>query len=362
MSVAPLAGFTIAVTALRRHREFGSALEHRGARIVYAPALRVVPPMQDAALFDATKRLLDDPPDLVVITTAAGFRGWLDAADVWGVGPGLRHRLAGARVLARGPRSQAAAVSAGIAAAWAPAHECAAELIQALRELAPTGAHVALQTHGEALPDLADALAQIGARITLCPTFRGIDPEDPRPLASLLQAITAGTVDAVTFTSALASTGFLRAASTLGITASVAEAFRTGVLAAGIGPVTAAPLLRAGIDVLLAPRHRLTSLVRELTERLPQRRGLQLLAAGHRIEVRGHAVVVDGALVTPGADVIGLLRTLADGPVPEAAEADRSTGPAIDRLRAVLGDSRIVLADGEGYRLAHEHEVGLPTT
>ncbi len=38
-----LAGFTIGVTATRRREEFSALLERRGARVVRAPAIRLVP-------------------------------------------------------------------------------------------------------------------------------------------------------------------------------------------------------------------------------------------------------------------------------------------------------------------------------
>ena len=44
----PLAGYTVAVTAARRKEELGALLDRRGARVVYAPAIRIVPLSDDA--------------------------------------------------------------------------------------------------------------------------------------------------------------------------------------------------------------------------------------------------------------------------------------------------------------------------
>jgi uroporphyrinogen-III synthase len=41
--IEPLAGYTIGITAARRREEFGAALERRGATVVYAPAIKIVP-------------------------------------------------------------------------------------------------------------------------------------------------------------------------------------------------------------------------------------------------------------------------------------------------------------------------------
>ncbi|MFD0821798.1 uroporphyrinogen-III synthase, partial [Micromonospora zhanjiangensis] len=51
---APLTGFTVAVTADRRSAELRTLLERRGARVVTAPAITIVPLRDDVAL-----RLLD---------------------------------------------------------------------------------------------------------------------------------------------------------------------------------------------------------------------------------------------------------------------------------------------------------------
>ena len=79
----PLAGYTVAVTAARRREELGALLARRGARVVYAPAIRIVPLADDAELVAATREVLARPVDLVVATTGVGFRGWLEAAEAW---------------------------------------------------------------------------------------------------------------------------------------------------------------------------------------------------------------------------------------------------------------------------------------
>ncbi|MFF2977358.1 uroporphyrinogen-III synthase, partial [Streptomyces albidoflavus] len=101
---SPLVGFTVGVTAERRAQELGALLGRRGAEVVYAPALRVVPLADDRELREATEELVARPPEIVVASTAVGFRGWVEAAEGWGVGGALREALGGARLLARGPK------------------------------------------------------------------------------------------------------------------------------------------------------------------------------------------------------------------------------------------------------------------
>src|SRR3954465_3940167 len=81
--VLPLAGYTVAVTAARRKEELGALLDRRGARVVYAPAIRIAPRPEAAGLVPAPRQGRGQPIDLVVATTGVGFRGWLEAADAW---------------------------------------------------------------------------------------------------------------------------------------------------------------------------------------------------------------------------------------------------------------------------------------
>ncbi|MGH3829419.1 MAG: uroporphyrinogen-III synthase, partial [Pseudonocardiaceae bacterium] len=119
----PLAGFTVGVTAARRARELGGLLERRGAEVLHAPAIRIVPLADDTELHTATEQLIDNPPDVVVVTTGIGFRGWVEAADGWGLGEALIGALRRATLLSRGPKSRGAVRAAGLTDAWSPPSE-----------------------------------------------------------------------------------------------------------------------------------------------------------------------------------------------------------------------------------------------
>lgn len=69
----PLAGFTVGVTAARRADDLIALLRRRGASVLHAPALRIVPLADDGELLAATKELIHRTPDAVVATTAIGF-------------------------------------------------------------------------------------------------------------------------------------------------------------------------------------------------------------------------------------------------------------------------------------------------
>jgi uroporphyrinogen-III synthase len=269
----PLAGRTVAVTAERRREELGALLVRRGARVVYAPTVRVVPLADDAELRTATQAVLAGPVDLVLATTAVGFRGWLDAAGSWGA-PLVEH-LRAARVLARGPKARGAVRGAGLVDAWSPASESSAEVLAHLLSGAEGplgGRRIAVQLHGDPLAELRAALTAAGAEVLPVPVYRWTLPDDLGPVRRLIASVVAGDVDAVTFTSAPAAAGLLRVAGDLGLREALVSALRGPVPAFCVGPVTAAPLVAEGVAPLQPARARLAALAREVEERLPEHR------------------------------------------------------------------------------------------
>jgi uroporphyrinogen-III synthase len=368
--VEPLAGYSVAVTAARRREEFGAALERRGARVVYAPAIRIVPLADDTELREATERCLSAPLDFVVATTGIGFRGWMDAVDTWGLVEKLTEAISSATVLARGPKARGAIRACELREAWSPESESSSEVLRYLMDGHDLdGARIAVQLHGEPLPDLVQTLRLAGADVIEVPVYRWVPPEDPAPLRRLVDTVAAAGTDAVAFTSAPAAASFLRAADDQGCGQQVRAALRGPVVAACVGPVTAGPLLSEDIPVVRPARMRLGALVREIVEQVPRRRGRLVPAAGHLLDVRGHAVVMDGALVPLSAASMALLRRLAARPgqvvprrellslTPGEGADEHAVEVAVGRLRAALGDPRVVLTVVKrGYRLAYEPE------
>ena len=165
----PLAGCTVGVTAERRREELGTALERRGARVVYGQAISVVPLADDQDLMAATEACLEGRLDVVVGTTGVGFRGWLEAAEGWGHADALLARMAEARVLARGPKVRGAMRNAGITEEWAPPSESSSEVLEYLLAGGVDGLRIALQLHGDPLTDLVQALRDAGAEILTVP-------------------------------------------------------------------------------------------------------------------------------------------------------------------------------------------------
>ncbi len=272
MDELPLAGFTVAVTAARRREELTALLVRRGARVVEAPAIRIIATSDDEELLAATRACITQHPDVVVATTGIGFRGWMEAPDGWGLREQLREEFRHCELLVRGPKAKGAVRAAGLAEAWSPDSEATDEVLARLLAEGVRGRRVAVQLHGEPLPEFTGALREAGADVLEVPVYRWVPAEDLAPLRRLVAQTAAAGVDCVTFTSAPAVASMLSAAEQDGRRDELVAALSGPVLAACVGPVTAAPLERLGVPTVQPERSRLGALVRTVVEQLPARR------------------------------------------------------------------------------------------
>lgn len=271
-----LAHRTILVTADRRAEDLGAALQRRGARIMHAPMMSTVPHVDDPLLIARTRELLADPPSIVVVTTAVGLRGWLEAAEAAGLADRLATVLQNARLLVRGPKARGALQANGLRADWVAASETTAEIRDLLLDEGVADQRIAVQHHGAGADGLDEALVAAGAEVCSLVVYRWGPPPDEAVARDGVRRAAAVEVDAAVFTSAPAARAFLERAETLGLEEELRQASRGRLLTAAVGPVTAAPLLEAGLTVRQPERYRMGALVRLVADALgtPTQRGV----------------------------------------------------------------------------------------
>ncbi|KIQ62775.1 bifunctional uroporphyrinogen-III synthetase/response regulator domain protein [Kitasatospora griseola] len=363
----PLTGFTVGVTAARRREELVALLTRRGAQVVEAPVLRIVPLADDIALREATERCLAGPLDYVVATTDVGWRGWMSAAEGWGRGTALAAACRGAVVLSRGPKATGAVRASGLGEGFSPSTEATGELLTWLLARPLDGRRIAIQEHGVRLDTFAVALRERGAEVISVPVYQWAPPDDMAPVRRLVEQTVRRQVHALTFTSAPAVAAFLATAEAEGLREPVLDALRGDVLPVCVGTLCARPFADLGLPTVYPERGRLGSLVRLLAETLPTlgRRVIPLPEAV--LTIQGNAALVDGEshLLSPrGAAVLRALaerpgRVLSRAELLRAAWADASADEhaveaAVGRLRAALGQHAglIRTVPKRGYRLA----------
>lgn len=263
-----LSGRTIGVTAQRRAGEFIDALERHDATVWHAPTIETVALPDDETLYAVTRQVLDDGIDALAVTTGAGFRGWLSAAEGWGMAESLRERFDGARIVVRGPKAKGAVRQAGLSEAWSAPGETNAELVEHLLAEA-AGPRVAVQLHGAPAPEVTGPLERSGATVLRAQPYRWHWPADLAPARGLLAAVAEGAVDALAFTSAPAAANLLTLAHETDHPEWTVDTLRAGrVRCACVGSVTAAPLTEAGIPTLRPERQRLGALAKLLIAEL----------------------------------------------------------------------------------------------
>lgn len=370
-SDVPLAGFTVGITAARRADELATLLIRRGATVVHAPAIRIIPLSDDAELGRRTREIVDSPPDITVATTGIGFRGWMEAADGWGNAEALSSALERTRILARGPKAKGAIRAAGLREEWSPESESSAEVLDHLLAEGVDGVRIAVQLHGattewEPVPDFCEVLREAGATVIPVPVYRWVQPDDPAPMDRMIEAVLCGDLDAVTFTSAPAVASMLMRAKENGVLEPMLQSFRDRVLAVCVGPVTSAPLDVLNVPTTAPARSRVGALARHVADELPRRAGI-VHAGGHQLRVLGACVVVDGVPKALSPAGMALLKTLARRPgnvvsredllaaLPGGGGDTHAVETAMARLRSSLGAPKAIqTVVKRGYRLAVE--------
>lgn len=372
---APLTGFRVAVTSARRADELAALLQRRGAAVSSAAAITMVPLPDDDALRANTEALIASPPDIVIATTGIGLRGWIEAADGWGLAGDLTAALAGARVVSRGPKATGALRAAGLHEEWSPDSESSREVLHYLVDGGIAGKRIAVQLHGateqwDPFPEFVDELRVAGAEVVPIRVYRWIPAPRNGDFDQLVAGIAEEKFDAVTFTSAPAVASLLMRAADMGIEDRVLAALRGDVHAMCVGPVTARPLVRLGVPTSAPERMRLGALARHITDELPMLCTRRVQVAGHLLEIRGTCVLVDGEVKALSPAGMAIVRALAHRPgtvvsrhdllraLPGSGTDTHAVETAVLRLRTALGDKNIVsTVVKRGYRLAVDDEV-----
>ena len=144
----PLTGYRIAVTSANRAEEFCALLRRNGAEVASAAAINMIAPPDDNELRSNTEALITQPPDILLAHNGIGLRGWLAAADEWGLANQLIAVLSTVRIVARGPKVTGALRACGLHEEWSPDSESSRAVLRYLVQSGLSGMRVAVQLHG----------------------------------------------------------------------------------------------------------------------------------------------------------------------------------------------------------------------
>jgi uroporphyrinogen-III synthase len=123
-------------------------------------------------------------------------------------------------------------------------------VLTALGDIPVRGESILVQRYGAANRVLCEALQARGAQVEEIATYKWALPADTQPLSALLQALEAGSVDAVVFTSAVQMHNLYTMADRAG-SAQLLAARLNRSLVASIGPVCSRTLREYGVTPAL---------------------------------------------------------------------------------------------------------------
>ncbi|MCW2780390.1 MAG: uroporphyrinogen-III synthase [Marmoricola sp.] len=204
--------------------------------------------------------------------------------------------------------------------------------------LAGTRILVTAQRHAD---DLAGALSRRGASVTCAPT-------------ETVLRVAASSYDAVVFTAAPAALAWLEELAAEGVTEIVQELVASGrLLLAAVGPMTAGPLVKAGMAPVFPARSQMGALVRLVIMTLGDSAHSIATPAGV-LRVRASAATLDDAVLPLSPNGLTVLRRLAQTPgqvvsrdallraLPGESHDPHTAEVAIARLRDALGSRQLV--------------------
>ena len=237
----------VAILETRTGAHLAELVSRRGGRPILAPALEEVPDVDPQAVQSLLSEWRIHPFKVCIFQTGVGTRALFSAAEAAGLTGELQELLAASMVTVRGPKPQSELKMRQIRIDIRAASPFTTDtVLAALGGVDLDQSSVLVQRHGAPNPALADGLQARGAIVREIATYRWALPADIRPLVELIEALAAGRVDAVIFTSAVQMHNLYTVAKEIGAAAELANNLNRSLIAS-IGPVCSRVLRDYGV-------------------------------------------------------------------------------------------------------------------
>jgi uroporphyrinogen-III synthase len=248
-----LQGKRVALPEARQLGILADLFRNRGAEVLEIPLVAILDAPDPAPVLAWLDRFLAQPPDLLVLLTGEGLKRLLELA-----GRNERHdafvaALARVHKLCRGPKPERVLRTLGLQADLQAKEPTTPGVIASLAELELSGKRVAVQLYGEEpnLP-LTNFLQGKGASVDTVAPYVYASKEDESKVVEFIQALHAGKVDVVTFTSQPQYKRLQDVAKLHHLEHELHAGLQRTLLAA-VGPVVEQQLTAAGYTVAVTP-------------------------------------------------------------------------------------------------------------
>jgi uroporphyrinogen-III synthase len=247
-----LAGRRIVVPETRELDLLADMLERHGATAVRCP-LVAIRDVADAAPVEAwLTRFIADPPDDLILMTGEGLGRLVGFAERADMEAAFVAALAKVRKITRGPKPARRLQLLGLKPDLAAPEPTTAGIIAALEGDNLAGRRIAVQLYPDANPALIEFLHAAGAEPDPVLCYAYASQSEDRLVAETIDAMAAGAVDLIAFTSSAQVKRLRDVAATNGREAALRAALARTTIAA-VGPVVAEAVVEAGGKVAVAP-------------------------------------------------------------------------------------------------------------
>jgi uroporphyrinogen-III synthase len=246
----------IALLESRMSHELARLVEKHGGDPVCVPAVRESPELSPESLLKLIEDLRGDRHEIVIFMTGVAVSLLFEVADQVGKRPDLVAALKRLTTVCRGPKPTAALRGFGVPPTLTAREPfTSAELIDALAGIELKGRRVILLHYGERSETLAETLLARQAQLDELWLYRWLMPEDTSPLASLVQRMIDGEIEALTITCQIQFRHLMAVAEAHHTDRDLVRALNDKVVVAAVGPTCAAVLRAYGVRVQVMPDH-----------------------------------------------------------------------------------------------------------
>jgi uroporphyrinogen-III synthase len=254
ISAPSFAGARVALLESRLADETAALVRRLGGDPISAPAVLEVEIDADPQVDAFIDRLASAPDAIVVFLTGAAVTRVFAAAERLGRASALQHALGQARLVARGPKPTGALARRGLMHVHPVAEPfTTVDVIAALHDL-PTDQRSATIVHyGERNEAIVNALQGRGLHVSELTVYEWRLPADVAPLSTAIDALIAGEIPVIAFTSQIHVRHMLEVAGSR--RAALVHALNSRVLVGAVGPTCAAACTDAGMHDVITPDH-----------------------------------------------------------------------------------------------------------
>lgn len=281
---------TVAITGSRRASELAHLITSFGGRPYLAPTVGIEARQdisKEAKFF--INKILEDRVDYVVFMTGPGVYTLMSTAKDLGIEKKFAEALQQTTVIARSSKPKIALAKHGIKTDIIPEENTAEGIAKLLKSFSMVGRNVAILWHGSYSPLLKNEIHAVGGEVFESSTYRysfelkesgarilemmGFKyiPPDQAKVVKLIEDISKGLIDAITFTSPPSARDLFKIAEAYSLRESLQYYLNNDVIVVAVGPSTMKTIEENYVHVDVMPNiYKMGPMIKSLSDYLDQ--------------------------------------------------------------------------------------------